>query len=242
VYDELAAFYDLIYQDWEASMRWQGAVLADLLPPVPARVLDASAGIGTQTLPLAEIGYEVVARDLSREAVDRLRREAPARGLDVDAGVADMREVARSVAGSFDAVLSLDNSVPHLLADEQIVAALSGFRSLLAPGGSVLVSVRDYGAVDRTPTSVHPYGERTRDGRRFRAGQRWEWTGPDHYRTTLTVEEETESGWTTRMVVSAMYYAIPIPRLLDLFRRGGLRAEVVEDAGYFQPVVRGRIA
>ncbi len=66
MYDDLAAFYDLIYQDWEASMRWQGAVLADLLPPVPARVLDASAGIGTQALPLAEIGYRVVARDLSR--------------------------------------------------------------------------------------------------------------------------------------------------------------------------------
>ncbi len=156
--------------------------------------------------------------------------------------MADMRAVARTVTDAFDAVLSLDNAIPHLLDDGQIVAALDGFRGLLVPGGSVLVSVRDYGAVDRTPTSVHPYGERTRDGRRFRAGQRWRWTGPDHYRTTLTVEELGEEGWTPRVAASAMYYAVPIPRLLDLFGRAGLRAEVVEDAGYFQPVIRGRIA
>ena len=30
-YDDIAEFYDLIYPDWEASMRRQGAVITELL-------------------------------------------------------------------------------------------------------------------------------------------------------------------------------------------------------------------
>lgn len=146
MYDALAPYYDLIYPDWDASMRRQGAALAALIPGTPAasRILDVSAGIGTQALALATLGYEVVARDVSEGAVRRLAAEAAARGLPLDTGVADMRRVADTVTGEFDAVVSLDNSVPHLLGDDDILAALEEMRRVLAPSGVVLVSLRDY--------------------------------------------------------------------------------------------------
>lgn len=239
MYEQLAHVYDLIYVDWEASMDRQGNVLASLIPP-GARVLDVAAGIGTQTLPLARRGYEVVARDRSAQAIRRLKREAGARRVPVDAATADMRTVGDTVAGPFDSVICFDNSLPHLLSDDDIAEALAGFRDLLAPEGCVLVSVRDYGSVERGTPSRHSYGERRRDGRTFRLSQEWSWYDEDHYWTTMIVEESRAGGWETVLRARARYYAIPLPRLLGLCRRAGLRVDIVEDPPFYQPVIRGR--
>lgn len=197
-YDDIAEYYDLIYTDWEGSMERHGATISAMLGPAQglgARILDVSAGIGTQALPLAALGYEVVARDPSPGAIRRLRREADGRGLSIDAAVADMRTVSRSVTGQFDAVISFDNSVPHLLSDDEIVATFRGLANLLAPGGTLLISVRDYSRVDRAPTSFHSYGERTRGGRIFRLGQEWRWLDACHYTTTMTIETMENGIW-----------------------------------------------
>lgn len=241
-YDDIAEFYDLIYVDWDESMRRHGATISAMLgrDPAATRILDASAGIGTQSLPLAALGFEVVARDLSASAIRRLQREAEDRGLQIEAAPADMREVASSIDGLFDAVISFDNSIPHLLSDADIVSTLGGFRQVLAPGGLVLLSVRDYEKVERSPTSVHRYGERTRDGARYRMSQEWEWYDAEHYRTTMVVEQEEGGGWSEVIRTVAAYYAVPIPALLELMRGAGLKAERVDEPPFSQPVLRGR--
>lgn len=243
MYDALAAHYDLIYEDWEGAMRRQGQALARLIP-AGARVLDVAAGIGTQALPLAAAGYEVVARDLSEGAIDRLRYEARRRGLALDAEAADMREAGATVQGPFDAVIALDNALPHLLTDAEILEALVGFRPLLREGGQLLFSVRDYGRVDRTARSLHRYGTRVRGGRRYRVSQEWRWVDPERYRTTLIVEEEEEAEqggeWREVVRASSLYYAILVPRLLELCEKAGFTAEVETSVKFFQPLVRGR--
>jgi hypothetical protein len=47
-YDHLAESYHLIFQDWEASLRYQADVLARLLPPpgLDVPILDCACGIG----------------------------------------------------------------------------------------------------------------------------------------------------------------------------------------------------
>lgn len=242
-YDEIAEYYDLIYADWEESMRRQGAALSNMLRGGlrGTRILDVSAGIGTQALPLASLGYDVVARDLSSGAIRRLRREAHERGLEIDAARCDMRDVARSVHGRFDTVISFDNSVPHLLTDVDILSALRGFAKVLGPGGQLLISVRDYGRVDRSPTSVHAYGERVRADGRFRLTQHWQWDGPSHYRTTMVVEEQRQGAWSEVARTGAVYYAIPIHRLMALMEEAGFDASRVEEPQFFQPVIRASL-
>ena len=87
LYDDLAAVYDLIYGDWAASRRRHGDAIAGIIEqklpgtaPSDVTVLDVSAGIGTQSLPLAELGYRLRSRDLSPAAIERLRVEALALG------------------------------------------------------------------------------------------------------------------------------------------------------------------
>ena len=43
-----------------------------------------------------------------------------------------MQNLPASLAGPFDALLCMGNSLPHLLTDEDLTAALSGFRRRLA--------------------------------------------------------------------------------------------------------------
>jgi len=52
-YDSMADHYHLIFEDWDASMRRQGAAIAKLLPPPEevGLILDVACGIGTQTWP-----------------------------------------------------------------------------------------------------------------------------------------------------------------------------------------------
>jgi hypothetical protein len=151
-----------------------------------------------------------------------------------------MRVVGDSVDGRFDAVIAFDNSIPHLLSDDEIVATFRGFSRLLNPNGTLLISVRDYDRVDRTPTSVHPHGERTRAERAFRLSQEWAWLDDSHYQTTMVVEERVEGRWTDLVRTDAQYYAIPIPRLLDLMDEAGFVSSRVEEVPFFQPVLRGR--
>jgi 2-polyprenyl-3-methyl-5-hydroxy-6-metoxy-1,4-benzoquinol methylase len=219
--------------------RHAAAISAMLGDPSPSstRILDVSAGIGTQALPLAALGYEVVARDLSPSAIRRLDREAKDRGLDIDSGTADMRDIGQSVAGSFNAIVAFDNSIPHLLTDAEIRTSFAAFRQLLAPGGQVLVSVRDYAAAKRQ-SSFHPYGERTRGDRRFRLGQEWQWQSPTHYRTTMIVEEFVSEQWTEVVRTVAEYYAVSLDHLLELMREAELIGDQVHDVPFFQPVLR----
>jgi len=150
-YDALADDYHLIHRDWERSLHAQGEALdrliAATLGPGRRRILDCSAGIGTQALGLAMRGHEVHAADISAASVDRLRHEAAARGLAVTAAIADMRALPDRIAGDFDVVLSCDNALAHMLAPGDLARAAAAMAAKTRPGGLVLVSVRDYDAI-----------------------------------------------------------------------------------------------
>lgn len=137
-YSELGDFYHLIYPDWEASVQRQAEVLDATIREVlrvSETVLDVSCGIGTQSLGLASRGYKVTASDLSPGTIERAKREALRRGLDISYSVADMRETYAHHVRQFDAILSCDNSMPHLLTDEDILTALKQLYLCTLPGG-----------------------------------------------------------------------------------------------------------
>ena len=146
-YDEMAEHYHLIFQDWEVAMRRQGDVIASLLPP-PTQVgpiLDCACGIGTQSLALATLGFQVDASDLSPSEAARAQREAAARGLPIRVWVDDMRMLEKAPAHHYGAVLCMDNALPHLDSDADIDMALRAMSERLRPGGLLILSLRDYG-------------------------------------------------------------------------------------------------
>lgn len=247
-YDALAPEYDLLFGDWWAAARWQGDVIAGVLSSQgvrpPARVLDCTCGIGTQALPLAALGYRVTATDISLSAIERLRVEAAARGLDMAVNRADVREVRAAVTGSFDAVLACDNSLPHLLSDADLEQALRSIMACLGEGGVLVASVRDYDALRRTrpagvPITLH--GDR---GARHGAGQSWRWSedGDAVDITLFTFREQADPCWQAS-AFETRYRALGRKELSAALRRVRFRSVrwlEPKVSGYYQPIVMAR--
>ena len=79
-YDNMAAQYDKLFQDWEGSTREQAAILDRLFQSCgfdrSTPVLDCACGIGTQAIGLAALGYTVTGSDISDEELGEARARA----------------------------------------------------------------------------------------------------------------------------------------------------------------------
>jgi SAM-dependent methyltransferase len=244
-YDRLAPYYHLLYGDWETSIARQGTALARLLGSHGVRpdetILDAACGIGTQTIGLLANGYKVTASDCSPGAVERLKSELLNRGLSSQAYVDDFRSLRHSGSGAFGAVVACDNSVPHLLSDEELLDCFRSCLRCLRPGGLGVFSVRDYATIPRISPDVRPYGAHNIDDGRFLAVQVWDWDG-DQYDLRIYLTLERPDGSCATEVLRSRYYAVTIDRLLDLMQEAGFVATQRMDGVLFQPVLIGKRA
>ena len=223
-YEQLAPLYHLVFEDWDRSMRRQGeqldAVIRSEWGGRVRRILDAAAGIGTQAIPLAALGYEVTASDLSPAAIARAQHEAQSRGLHIRASVADLRHLSETHA-TFDLILACDNALPHLLTDAEILQALRECYRCTAPGGGCLMSLRDCGTAPGKGSELRPYGVRHADGKRYFLYQVWDWDWPC-YDVTLCITQDTGSSELRTQVFRSRYYAIPVDRMRQLMVDAGV--------------------
>lgn len=243
-YQGLADDYHLIFADWREALCWQGKVLDQIIQAAlgrrPASLLDATCGIGTQAIGLARRGYTVHATDLSRAAVERARREAAALGVSLTFGVADLRELATQVPGVFEAVIACDNSLPHLLSDEELRQAAGNLYAKLDNAGLFLASIRDYDQLGaEKPGYTPPRLLDGPDGRRI-AFQVWEWSEDGGtYEVHQFILKETEGSWATQHYTTR-YRALLRHELTRFLRQAGFSEvewHMPEESGYYQPIV-----
>ena len=253
-YDALSADYELLFFDWEAAISGQAALFAGLLRPLlgegPWDVLDATAGIGTQALGLARGGHRVHANDVSARSIARLEEEARVRGISLaGTSVADVRGLDRVVGRRFDAAISCDNAVPHLLTDEALAAACTALRGCVRADGWTLLTIRDYDEVlagsprGTTCTPVRVLGGA--GGRRM-VYQVWDWAEDgERYTVSQFIVKEGRAGgageavWTARSL-RAEYRALrraSLTAALEAAGFAGVRWCMPEETGFYQPVV-----
>ena len=242
-YDELAPFYHLIFPDWEASVRWQGRSLTDIIRshwPNHRTVLDVSCGIGTQSIALAANDFEVTGSDLSVGAIERATMEANSRKLGIAFSVCDMRQAfAHHGARQFDVVISCDNSVPHLLTQTDISSAFDQMFACLQPGGGCLITVRDYEQEPRGTNIFKPVRVSTNERQRVIVFQIWDFDG-DHYELTMfLIVEDLASGNLVTRSMRSRYYAVGISELLSMMRDAGFESVKRLDEVFYQPVLIG---
>ncbi len=244
-YDSLAPYYHLIFEDWNRSIERQAGILNPLLEANlgtgPLKILDCACGIGTQALGFAPRGHHVVGSDLSPAAVDRAKREAESRGLNIAFWVSDITSLAAVPEYGFDVVAAFDNALPHLTAG-QVGDAVRAMSSKLRPGGLFLASTRDYDAlVVEKPTIQRPafYGK---DGQRRIVHQVWDWIDQSRYVVHLYITLQTEDGWDSHHFVSE-YRGLLREELSDALASNGfevIRWLMPGESGFYQPIVVAR--
>lgn len=241
-YAGITPFYHLIYPDWEKSIDHQAfqlnAIIKETWGDQVCDVLDVACGIGTQSLGLAKLGYQVTGSDVSPHAIERAKREATARSLRIAFSVADMRTVFDQHGAQFDLLIACDNAIPHLLSDQEILTAFQQFYACLRPGGGCIISVRDYEAEEMTEQEVKLYGTREENGITYLIFQRWDSHG-EHYDLSMYFVEDDGSPNCETYVMRSKYYAVGSIRLIELMNHAGYEDVARLDGKFFQPVIIG---
>ncbi len=248
-YNKLANDYHLIYADWKQSVLRQGELLDRLIRSemgaVSLSLLDCSCGIGTQVIGLATRGYKVHATDLSPAAVERAAKEAQSFGASLTFGVADFRALETQVAGTFDVVITCDNSLPHLLSDEDLLLAARNIRSKLRPNGLFLASIRDYDQIaPAKPRATMPGVFDDSNGRHI-VFQVWDWAADGRtYTLHHFIVKQVNDDW--QAAHRSTHYRTLLRSELDMILREAgfsqIHWHMPDESGYYQPIVTARQA
>jgi SAM-dependent methyltransferase len=136
-YDRLAPAYACLSAGYDHD-RWLAKLigLARDAGLRGTRALDVGCGTGSTTAPLVDAGFEVTAVDRSTGMLGVAARRLGDRARFVEA---DMRDLPR--LGAFDLVTCVDDALNHLLARQDLRAALAAMARNLAPRGVMVLDL-----------------------------------------------------------------------------------------------------
>lgn len=242
-YDSIANYYHLIYDDWERDLTHQAKVLRRVISKHWGKnkysILDASCGIGTQSIGLAQLGYSIIGTDISRKAIERAVIEAESRDLDIQFMQLDMREISPTCfCNLFDLVIACDNSIPHLLSENEISLVFNNFYEVLNPGGGVIISVRDYAKIRKIGKRIIPRTVHTLNGKSIILYDVWEFHG-DFYDMNTYIVEDLGTSICSSQVFRTEYFCVEIPSLEALLTKAGFISVQTIRGVYFQPILIG---
>ena len=103
--------------------------------------LDLGAGSGFQSIPLAELGFQVIAIDISRELLDELRQRAG--GLPISAIQDDLLRFARHSPPQAELIVCMGDTLTHLSTLDDVQRLIMDAAGRLAMGGRLLIGFRD---------------------------------------------------------------------------------------------------
>jgi SAM-dependent methyltransferase len=145
----LAAYYDAVI-DWDKRLAREMPLLEELARQAGGRVLVPACGTGGHVVALAQRGFDVLGFDADAATVEFTQAgiESAADAIAAAHGKAEAKllsmESAADLRAQFTAAFCLGNALPGLSAEGQLLAALRGIASALAPGGIFLTQNLNY--------------------------------------------------------------------------------------------------
>ena len=247
-YNELADSYHLIFDDWDSAIKRQANALGSLLTKhssgSPLRILDCACGIGTQSIGLAMLGHHVVASDLSPAAIRRAQRESQQRNLTIQFHVSDMTTLHEITQASFDAVIAMDNALPHL-SPSQLNQAITAIGSRLKPNALFIAGIRDYDKLILQKPPIQAPAVYGSPGNRRIVHQVWDWDSNAEnpsYSVHLYITTQSEQRWKTQHFVSQYRCLLRHELSTALINAGfhDIQWLTPPESGSYQPIVLAR--
>jgi len=144
----LSDVYSWMFGGMEQGLSRNRALFKELgLEPVSQGLaIDLGAGCGFQSIPLAELGYQVMAIDLD----DKLLQEmsAHADGLNIEPVQGNLCDFPAFLANTYpekksDLIICMTDTLLHLDSAEQVKQVISDVRNHLSQKGKFVLSFRD---------------------------------------------------------------------------------------------------
>jgi glycine/sarcosine N-methyltransferase len=222
MYETLSSDYDR-FVDWPSRLTLELPFIMDKLNERGARtVLDAAAGTGMHAIALVQQGYQVAGSDISHGMVEQARMNAQSTGVQVRFEIAGFGELEHTFgAASFDAVLCLGNSLPHLLSRHDLDKTLIDFAACLKPGGMLLIQNRNFDTVIANHTrwmepQSHTKGKTEWIFQRF---YDFELDGLLTFNMVI-LKRHARGSWTQQVITSRMRPILKVELVLSLFDAG----------------------
>ena len=240
-YDQLASQYDKLFLDWTATTHEQAAILDRIFRnhgfDTAASVLECACGIGTQSIGLAALGYDMTASDISDAELAEAAKRAAENKVSIRFEHADFCALSDTFSETFDIIICMDNALPHMLSHNALESAITSITGRMKKGGIFVASIRDYDALLRQkPPYSPPYIHKTAEGQRV-SFQTWTWED-DRYKLIQYIIDDGEALHASKF--ECEYRATPRTEITELLVASGCR-EVnwlfPEETGFYQPIV-----
>ncbi|EIE01384.1 class I SAM-dependent methyltransferase [Leptospira licerasiae] len=168
---------------------------------------DLGAGSGIQSIPLEDLGFQVLAIDLSEKLLSEIKARKP--DTKIRTKVADIRSRELYQGVSPELLLCMGDTITHLGSEKDWEDTVSLWSSFLSPGSKLILGYRDlsYGK----PGDQNIFVVRSEESKIFTCQLQFTQNKAE---VTDIFHEKTDKGWT---VSSSSYNKLILP-LDDLIR------------------------
>lgn len=220
-YAEIAPIYDRMIR-WRQRLATEGPLFEKLWRRTGVQsVLDASCGSGRHLPLFVAQGRHVAGADASSAMLALAAEQVAAlpEAQRPPLTLATWDELPEKVAGEFDCVLCLGNSLPYVTEPEVLRASLAGLWRKVAPGGMLLIQFKNFAKMRARGERYLPVSSISEGGVEYVAVRQYEW----HERTVdfnvimlarAAGEEWSLRTWTTPLATyAAAEVAAPLREL-----------------------------
>lgn len=240
-YNNMASQYDKLFLDWQATVLGQAELLSKVFQEngydYKAKILDCACGIGTQSIGLAKLGYNVIGSDISDGEIAEARIRAKDNNVNVRFEQADFCALSQTFKDGFDIIIAMDNALPHMLSHEALASAIKSIAHQTRDNGMFVASIRDYDKLlQEKPSYSAPYIYETQKGQRI-SFQTWKWLGDNYKFTQYIIDDEGEL---QIHKFDCEYRATMRQELTDLLIANGFNDviwKMPDEIDFYQPVV-----
>jgi SAM-dependent methyltransferase len=171
LYETLTPLYDELFPIDPATPAFLDSLIAGESRPARPRLLDAGCATGAHALAMASRGWAALGIDSEAAMITVARERAGSLAARAEFLAADMLEIGDRFAGrAFELVLCLGNTLPHLVdsgaggrssgaaggRSSGAAAFLAQARSLLAPGGALVLQTLNFSLPRVAPGFIFP--------------------------------------------------------------------------------------
>ena len=141
--NHLAEYYTWIYGGFENKIKENREFFKsnEIKPVLAETALDLGAGNGFQSIPLAELGYEVTAVDISRKLLNELKYNKN----DLDINIIENDILNFKIYSNLmpNLIVCMGDTLPHLNSIDEVNNLLINSYSILKKEGKIILTFRD---------------------------------------------------------------------------------------------------